>query len=135
AGWDCCRKWDLDYFSFRHGDNDILLVEAEGLTGHGTRQGYEILSVRDLIDNIRTGGDKYLRFSPLIQQLPSLEADLDLQWLSSMRPRLTFGNTFYLFIGGRNTVTHLHNDQPCNLFVQIHGRKKWTLYSVEHSAL
>jgi len=28
----------------------------------------------------------------------------------------------------------LHNDQPCNLYVQIYGEKKWTLFYPEDSA-
>src|SRR5262249_45618195 len=57
------------------------------------------------------------------------------KWLESLKAKQSIGNTFYLFVGGSGTVTHLHNDQPCNLFVQIHGRKKWTLFLPSDSAL
>ena len=129
--WRCCRNWSLDRLAVEHGDQHVLLVDAEGLSGRGTRRGYEYLSLRELADNIRSGGDKYLRFSPLLQQLPVMERDIDLEWLKSLRGPRSFGNTCYMFIGGKGTRTLLHNDQPCNLYVQVSGRKKWTLYPAE----
>lgn len=132
--WNCCRTWNLDHFSFRYGENDLLLVNAPGLTSRREGADYEFLTVRDLIGNIKSGGDKYLRFSPLLSENPSLVADLDLDWLGAMRGSKTFGNTYYMFMGGKGQRTLLHADQPCNLYVQVYGEKKWTLFMPEDSA-
>lgn len=132
--WPCTRSWNLDYFSLRHGTDDALLVDAEGLSGHGTSGGHEFLSLRDLVQNIKSGGDKYLRFSPLLQENPILTRDLDMAWLEARRPARAFAFTHYLFLGGAGTKTHLHSDQPCNLFVQIHGEKRWKLFLLEDSS-
>jgi hypothetical protein len=131
--WPCCQKWDLDYFSMKHGASDLLIVQSEGLTTREKSSAHEFLTVRELIHNIGQGGDRYLRFSPLLHDNPELAKDLDLNWLERMRGGNTFGNTYYMFMGGKGQMTYLHNDQPCNLYVQIHGEKKWTMYYPEDS--
>jgi hypothetical protein len=131
--WPCVRKWDLDYFSMAHGNNDLLIVQSEGLTTREQSTDHQFLTVRELINNINSGGDRYLRFSPLLHDQPELAEDLDLDWLGRMRGGGTFGNTYYMFMGGAGQKTYLHNDQPCNLYVQIHGEKKWTMYYPEDS--
>jgi hypothetical protein len=133
SGWDCCQKWDLDHFSAGYGNNDLLLVDAEGLTTREKSDGFEFLTLRELIKNIKAGGDKYLRFSPLLHENPGLVRDLNLSWLAQMRGQNTFGNTYYMFLGGAGQKTLLHADQPCNLFVQVYGEKKWVLYYPEDS--
>lgn len=133
--WVCCKNWDLDYFKLGYGEEDLLLVNAVGLTSRENHANYEFLTVRDLIENIKNGGKKYLRFSPLLENNPTLVADLDLNWLQKMRGIQTFANTYYMFMGGKGQKTLLHTDQPCNLYVQVFGNKKWSLYSPQDSAL
>jgi hypothetical protein len=131
--WVCCEKWDLDYFKLGYGENDVLLVNANGLTSREDNSHYEFLTVRELVENIKEGGKKYLRFSPLLENNPTLVKDLDLNWLQTMRGMKTFANTYYMFLGGARQKTLLHTDQPCNLYVQVYGEKKWTLYSPKDS--
>jgi hypothetical protein len=131
--WPCCAKWNLEYFCTDYGDKDLLLVNAPGLTSHEENTDYQFLTVNELITDIRNGGEKYLRFSPLLHESPALTADLDLKWLAGMRGGKTFGNTYYLFIGGAKRKTLLHADQPCNLYVQAYGEKRWTLFLPEDS--
>lgn len=131
--WPCCMKWSLDHFHNQYAKSDLLLVDAKGLTTREDKSGYEFLSVRDLIQDIRGGGDRYLRFSPLLHENPELTKDLDLNWLRSLRPARTFGNTYYMFMGGAGKKTLLHADQPCNLYVQVTGEKKWTMFYPEDS--
>jgi hypothetical protein len=126
--WSCCKKWNLDYFSGTYGAKDLLLVQAPGLTNRTDDTNFDFLTIRELVEDIRAGGDKYLRFSPLLHEIPELAADLDLGWLESMRGKGTFAHTYYMFFGGKGKKTYLHADQPCNLFVQVYGEKKWTLY-------
>lgn len=127
-GWPCCEKWDMNFFSQAHGEHPLLTVEAPGLTTRSHDKGFQFLSIQSLIENIKGGGEKYLRFSPLLHERPELALDLNLDWLEKMRGGGTFGNTYYMFIGGKKQKTYLHADQPCNLYVQVYGEKKWTLY-------
>ncbi|MFA6238492.1 MAG: cupin-like domain-containing protein [Bacteriovorax sp.] len=133
--WVCCQKWDLDYFKLGYGEEDLLLVNANGLTGRENHSHYEILTLRELVENIKAGGDKYLRFSPLLENNPALVSDLNMNWLQGMKGKKTFANTYYMFMGGAGQKTLLHTDQPCNLSVQAYGEKKWTLYSPKDSLL
>ncbi len=133
--WPCCKKWSLDFFEKEYSNTDALMVEVEGLTGHTVNKKFDIMTIGDLIKDIRNDGDKYLRFSPIVNNYPALKSDVDFSWLESFVTPPAFGKAHYLFIGGKNSVTHLHSDQPCNLYVQISGRKKWTLMSMQDSAL
>jgi hypothetical protein len=133
--WICCKKWDLDYFKLGYGEQDLLIVNAVGLTNRENHSDYEFLTVRELVENIKIGGKKYLRFSPLLENNPTLVADLDLDWLQKMKGQKTFANTYYMFIGGAGQKTLLHTDQPCNLYVQVFGEKRWHLFSPKDSAL
>src|SRR5690606_5885871 len=76
--WPCCRKWTLDYLAQTCGQSDLLLVDAQGLTTREEKKGFELLSVKDLVGDIKNKGDKYLRFSPLLHQHPELTQDLDM---------------------------------------------------------
>lgn len=135
ASWPCVKKWNLDYFQMGYGQKDVLLVNAQGLTSRQNNSDYEFLTIKDLIENIKQGGDKYLRFSPLLENNPQLVEDLDMKWLGMMKGLKTFASTYYMFIGGKGKKTLLHTDQPCNLYVQVYGEKRWTLYSPEDSSL
>lgn len=133
--WPCVRNWSLDWFEKSYGTQDLLLVDAPGLTNQDGRASYEFLRLRELVRSIRAEGGKYLRFSPLLHDFPSLAADLDLPWLERMRGGSTFARTYYMFMGGNGHRTYLHSDQPCNLFVQVSGEKRWSLFSPGDSAL
>ncbi len=133
--WPCVKNWDLDTFSLGHGDKDVLLVNAQGLTSRQDNSHFEFLTLRELINNIKAGGTKYLRFSPFLENNPELVQDLNLSWLEKMKGPKTFASTYYMFLGGKNNKTLLHTDQPCNLYVQVYGEKKWTLFSAKDSSL
>lgn len=135
SAWPCVKKWDLDYFSAGYGEQPLLLVDAPGLTGRMEKPGYEFLPLRSLVKSIRSAGSRYLRFSPLLHENPELVGDLDMKWLEAMRGGNTFARTYYMFMGGNGQRTLLHNDQPCNLFVQARGEKKWTLFLPGDSSL
>lgn len=135
ADWECVRSWTLSSLGRSHGESEVLLVDTEGLTGRNLKTGFELLSLRELVEGIRAGNGKYLRFSPLLHKHPELRKGLNLSWFEGMRGRKTFAQTYYLFMGGKGQRTLLHNDQPCNLYVQVDGEKRWTLYDVRDSVL
>lgn len=132
--WPCTAKWNLDFFSGAHGGSDVFLMDSQGLTTRDPSSKHEFLTIKELVGDIRQNGDRYLRFSPLLHENPELAEDLNLSWLEKMRGGGTFGNTYYMFLGGAGKTTYLHADQPCNLYVQIHGEKKWTMFYPEDSS-
>lgn len=130
--WPCCKKWSLDYLNKGYGTTEVLLPDF--LTEDRTRE-VEESTLGNVVQNIRNGGAKYLRFSSLAAHSKELSADLNLSWIGNFMPARSIGNIFYMFAGGAGSSTPLHSDQPCNLYVQITGRKKWTLISPKQSHL
>jgi hypothetical protein len=133
--WGCCREWSLDFFARKYGREHALLVEAEGLTGHNVKGDYDLLDVQDVMDNIKKKGDKYLRFSPLIDNHQELRDQLNMDWLNKMRNPWSPANGFQLFIGGAGTRTKLHCAMQCNFFVMVSGEKRWRLLPTKYNAI
>lgn len=128
--WDCCKKWSLDYFSELHGEDKVTLV------GNDSRETpFEILKLKDVIDNIHTDNNKYLRFYPLLTEHPEHLVDFDYKYLRSALGRFSGWERFQVFIGGRNSKTPVHNAMACNLFIQAYGEKKWLLYPPDITAI
>ena len=120
--WPCVQKWSLQYFKDLHGDDEIVMVDH-----NKTNFPYELTTLADVIDNIRSGGGKYYRFYPLLSRHPEHIKDFDLKWLQDRRVKPAFGDSFQVFIGGAGSYTSLHNANQPNLFVQAHGEKKWEI--------
>ncbi len=122
--WDCVKKWSLEYFKNLHGTDEIYLVDQ----GKSDLP-YELTTLAEVIDNIRSGGSKYYRFYPLLVRHPEHIDDFDYKWLKERNQRPTWFDAFQIFIGGKDSYTALHNANQSNLFVQVYGEKKWVLYS------
>lgn len=133
--WQCYKEWDFDYFANQVGDAKTLMVDAEGLTGYSTKGDYDLIELKELIENIKGGGKKYLRFSPLINKNKKLQESINLNWLRGMRTKDCIGEGFQMFIGPGGTETPLHNNVTCNLFVMIRGQKHWRLYPTHATSI
>lgn len=73
----------------------------------------------------------YLRFSRIIDDNPELKKDMDTDFIYSFKSGPTRGDTFYLFMGEAGTKTDMHHAMPATVFVQVRGKKKWTIYAPE----
>lgn len=121
--WECVKTWSLDYMKKLHGDDEILYVKLQ-TDGYP----YETITLREVIDNMQTGGGKYYRFYPLLERHPEHVKDFDYKWLLAHKNRFNWFEAFQVFIGAKNSATGLHNANTCNVFVQVYGQKKWLLY-------
>ncbi len=122
--WDCVSTWSPQYFKDLYGEDDIVLVDQ-----NNSDYPYELIKLKDVIDNMQAGGSKYYRFYPLLSRHPERLKDFDYNWLKERRTRPLVFDSFQVFMGGRGTYTPLHNANQGNLFVQVYGEKKWVLYS------
>jgi lysine-specific demethylase 8 len=127
--WDCTKKWTLEFFEEEFGDIEVFILDTIGAIDPDNPQKYEIISLRDYIGQLRNGSLKYLKFSSLVQDKMKLQEDLRLDWLKKFQTKGSFGARFYMFIGGKGTITPLHNEFSAVVYVQVHGRKKWILYA------
>ena len=135
AAWPATRKWTLDFFEREFGAADCVMIDQVGLLSEEERGRYGQSTVGELIRLIRAGEKPYLRFSPLIKSHPTLLDDLDTQWLRGFRSRFSLREEPQLFIGPAAALTPLHCALESNLFIQLHGRKRWVLYPARYQPL
>jgi hypothetical protein len=121
--WECVQNWSLEYFKKLHGEDEILLSGD-----NYSEEAFEMLKLKDLIDNIREGGQKYYRFYPLLSKHPEHIKDFDYSWLRERKASMPLGEFFQVFMGGKGTSTPMHNSTGANLFTQVYGEKKWVIY-------
>ena len=124
------KQWDMDYFSEHFGKERVTLINNEGLVGNSDQDNDEI-SLKEYIEGLKKGSNKYLKFSRLVHDQSFLKKDIDLNWLSKFKSTFSFGELFYFFIGGQGTITPIHNGMSRTIFVQVEGVKKWTFYATE----
>lgn len=128
SNWRCVQNWDLDYFKNHCGDKKFTILNSEGLFERGV-QTFGETTMTNYIDQLRSGSKVYLKFSPIIQHDSVLRNDFDESWLEKFTLPTSFGRKYFLFIGGKGTLTPIHNALANTVFVQIYGRKKWTFWA------
>jgi hypothetical protein len=128
ANWECVRKWDLNYLSNEYGSDPVDLLNPSGLSVSEMSDVVERSTLGDFIREIQGGGKKYLRFHPFLMDHPELLEDLDLDWISSIQTRGVMRPEYQMFVGPAGSHTPVHCAMPCNLFVQVHGKKNWLLF-------
>lgn len=129
--WPCVKKWSLEFFAENYGGMEVILTDNVGFIDPDNPQEFDTLELREYIKALKGGSLKYLKFSSIVHKDKNLQKDLDLKWLKRFHLPTSFGPRFFLFIGGKNTRTPIHNAIPGTVFVQITGKKKWTIYPTE----
>lgn len=135
--WKACREWSFDSFRARFGDDEAILVNHEIYGKAVGAAPYEFTTLRDIIDQMRSGGQKYVRFHPLLDRHKELLDDIDQRWLTDRMFEMTGdGYRFHtLFLGGAGTKTPIHSAGNENLFLQIEGKKRWHLWPATHTII
>ncbi len=120
-------KWDLDYFKNHYGEQEVTVLNSEGLFENGVQE-FGTTSMSKYIDMLKRGSKVYLKFSPMVHHDSSLRSDFDVDWLEQFSFPGSIGRKFFLFIGGGNTLTPIHTALSNTVFIQIYGKKKWTFW-------
>lgn len=129
ADWPCARKWTPGWFGERFEHEPIRLLHmAPDDVGKGRYDAVET-TLGHAMAHLEEGNRSYCRFLPTIMEYPELQGDLDMAWLKARRGPLSPPGNVHLFIGGAGTETGTHTAVPANLFVQIHGTKRWKIFS------
>jgi hypothetical protein len=144
--WPACSKWTLDYFAERMGERVVPVEIWEGEENDSAsflkRSRRAEMPMREYVGVCRAASGKrhYLAQYPLFVHEPALRDDVvsleeyyDFPRIfpGGMRRALQSHPLFWAGPGG--TVTTLHFDMYQNLFVQIAGRKRFTLVSPEQA--
>lgn len=127
--WPAVSKWTPEFIANLYGDDKVTLINAAPDDMNRIDYRAEETTLRDVILNMdREPLKKYSRFNRLLHEHPELKDDFDVPWLLSLRNLISSGDTFQVFIGGKGSRTHLHAAAEHNVFVQVYGRKHWTIY-------
>ncbi|HXH20133.1 MAG TPA: cupin-like domain-containing protein [Chitinophagales bacterium] len=129
--WGCCKKWSFDYFAEQYGNEDVVLINNPGLV-KDTDQAYDVIKLRDYIKNLKAGSKQYLKFSRIVDEKSELRNDFDVQWLRKFKVRFAQNELFYFFMGGKDTLTPIHDGFATTVFVQVTGTKRWIFYDTNN---
>ena len=128
--WPCCKNWTPEFFTETYPNYNIKLYQArKGLARYNKPD--ETIKLSHFIKAIKAGDQRYMNFSPLLTKYPELQRDLNHDWLHRMRSDNKIKAEYTLFIGGKGSMTPVHCEPTGNFFIQVYGRKKWTLYPAD----
>jgi hypothetical protein len=137
ADWPLIKRWTFENLRERFGHETIKLVQRKGLSDDDfidEREFSEEIGFGAFLDQVLSGGRKYMRFSPLLEKFPELLGDFDHTFFERMISN-PFGTGFQLFIGGKGTFTPLHNAITPFFFLNVSGIKRWALIPSHYLAV
>lgn len=126
--WPCVSKWNKNYFREHFYHHQISLVGNVGLVEKERENVSTSTNLKDYIDELSKDKKNYLRFARFIDEDPELRKDMDVSWMEKFKSKVARGGYLYLFMGEEGSKTDMHNAIIQSLFVQVKGRKKWTIY-------
>lgn len=138
AEWGAVKKWSLEYLRQVCGDDEVPVLDGQNWSANHDRAKEAVstpettVKVRDLLTIVESGGAWYAPFLEILHRYPILQQDIDYTFVRKYgcaHSWLPWQNNILskMYIGGANTSTSLHCAPVSNLFLQVHGRKKWTL--------
>lgn len=138
ASWPLASRWSFENFKQRYGEETIKLVQRKGVADEdevidGSEFSEEI-GFGAFLDQVLSGGRKYMRFSPLLEKFPDLLDDFDHAFFKQMSGN-NWGVTYQLFIGGTGSHTPLHNAMTSFFFVNVCGTKRWEMIPNHYLAI
>lgn len=130
--WECCKKWDFDFFKKEYGDKKVWIEKVKGIT-HNERA-FEI-TLSDYIDNYLGDPKTYLTVCPLIAENKELLLDLDKEVMDKLKGKSSFGNMYHMFFGGPSHGSPIHSAMSRAVFIMVKGSKKWRVWPKEAFSL
>jgi hypothetical protein len=142
AEWPATRKWSPQYLLERYGQEKVDVLDAHHWqvnrddAKEAVSTAEATMPMRDLLRDMRSGGEWYGAFMDLLGSLSDLRDDLDFSFIETFgqaNPRIPWQRNVLakMYVGGANTSTSLHCAGISNLYVQAYGRKKWLLIQPE----
>lgn len=123
--WPCVKTWSPAYLRARYGSEPLSVMDNVNTDGIFN---VEEMTIGDFMTMVETGDTrKHLRFGNILHRFPELVEDFDAGALGAFMNKIRVGKNFGAFIGAKGTQTRLHAAPPDNLFVQVHGVKRWVL--------
>lgn len=136
--WESVKKWTPDYLAECFPEDQVILFDASIKSKtDDTIKNYDVhyKSLLEFVESMNNGSKEYARFLPLLDNHPELFRDFDMNFLNAAAGARARQPKRQLFMGGPNTSTSMHAALGSNLFVQVHGQKRWWIYSAKESSL
>lgn len=134
--WQAVQDWSPEWLAQHYGEDPVALIDAAPQDIEAIDYGLKYTTLAELVKEMDNHPlEKYSRFNRLLYDHPELHSHFDIAWFKKLRSPLSSGQTFQVFIGGKNSHTHLHAAAEPNLFTQIYGQKHWVFYPPEYDAL
>jgi hypothetical protein len=136
--WGAVKKWNLEYLRQVCGEDEVPVLDGQNWIANHDRSKEAVsttetkVKLRDLLTIVESGGAWYAPFLEILHQYPTLREDIDYSFVKKYgcaHSWLPWQNNILskMYIGGANTATSFHCAPVSNLFLQVYGRKKWTL--------
>ena len=139
SSWPLFKKWNPEFFAEQYPDDPVILFDAaieSRKLAYTDGKETKTVSLSEFVESMNRGGNDYARLLPILDQHPELLNDMGVDWLMSASNNRAKGSIKHqLFMGGARTSTQMHCAIGSNLFIQIHGRKQWWIYSNKNSPL
>ena len=129
--WKATKTWSKDFFRDHFGKTEVAMIDTPGLVDKKLENKYKQTSFAEYFKEAEEDPTKYLKFSRVLDNNPILLEDLDMNWLRQFKSKFSLSELTYLFIGAGNTRTPMHAGLPHTIFIQIKGKKKWTILAPE----
>ena len=141
--WEGSSRWNTDYLKSVIGAAEVSVEVSQsnffpsihesgpaGIKRHRRRIGFS--SYADTVSLGNRAADKYYLSDPsLMDRFPSLAEDIESP--ACLDRKLKIKTNFWF--SSADTVTPLHYDLIHNLFAQVRGRKRFTLFAPDQSPL
>lgn len=133
--WRAVKEWSPLFLKGRYG-KEVIPVRVRGDAIDESSLRIRDTTLAELVDDIYSGGKLFgANIEDVFNHNPELREALDIKMLTDYGcegKHSKIGSTQY-FISGGGTRSGLHCTGGINLFVQIYGRKEWTLVSPKFS--
>jgi hypothetical protein len=135
AAWGPMSRWNPDHLVARLGDKEVRVAVADdGMFDYDATVGktfrratLPFSSAAAVIAAAQPDRSIYLMQQSIGQSFAELAGDVRTPDVLGDKPADP-----HLWFGSAGNVTPLHHDPLSNLFLQIHGRKRFTLFSPRH---
>jgi hypothetical protein len=125
--WPAVKNWSKQFFRQHYDKTPVTIIDNPGLVDKDKENVFTKTTFGEYFDEVEKDPSKYLRFSRVLDHNPVLLEDLDLEWLRKFKSGFNMGEQTFLFMGEGDTRTPMHAGLTHTIFIQIKGRKKWTI--------
>jgi hypothetical protein len=122
------EKWDINFFDKNFGDTQIMLRELNPDMSFDKSHIPGLLKevTASILDN-KINRKYAMNTADIFTDNPELESMLPMKKVKDLFKHSKFFVGSQLFLGGRETGSGLHCAAGYNIFMNVYGRKKWTV--------